>query len=229
MQVKKVLQKIIIICLLLSLQIPAMAKEKPIRVWRKTYEGGVIKFYAENKTYAPYNLRLSFKKLINLQPSRRLPLSTVINGKVKKQHVLTLRKIDRGRYSYSFKYRYSLGDPKAKHNKNYLYLIPFKHGTKHKVTQGYFGAFTHHGKSTYAIDFRMPIGTSVYAARPGLVVKVVEKHNIGGPEKRFAKYGNKVVVLHEDGSFASYVHFKQYGVIVREGDKVKKGQLIAGN
>ncbi len=49
----------------------------------------------------------------------------------------------------------------------YVYELPFKEGTGHKVVQGYGGRFSHTNKA--AIDFAMPVGTPVYAAREGTI------------------------------------------------------------
>jgi murein DD-endopeptidase MepM/ murein hydrolase activator NlpD len=72
----------------------------------------------------------------------------------------------------------------------------------------------------------MPAGTPIMAARDGIVIKIKENSNRGGSSKSYEKDGNKVSILHKDGSYAEYVHLQQNGALVNEGDAVKAGQQI---
>jgi murein DD-endopeptidase MepM/ murein hydrolase activator NlpD len=91
--------------------------------------------------------------------------------------------------------------------------------------QGYNGAFSH--KNENSIDFTMPEGTEVLAARDGIVVKVVINNSESCPREDCKKFNNYVTVMHSDGTFASYVHIKYNGTKLNVGDTVKKGDLIA--
>lgn len=105
----------------------------------------------------------------------------------------------------------------------YVYELPFKVGTGHKVVQGYGGRFSH--KNIAALDFGMPVGTPVHAAREGFVYSFKDNSNEGGP---FAKYGRKanyIIIKHNDGSFGCYWHLQKKGVVIKKG-AVAKGQLI---
>ena len=128
--------------------------------------------------------------------------------------------------SYSFKYRWIIGNKDAVHNDKYLYRLPYAKGTSHRVSQGFNGKETHKGHSQYAVDFAMPEGTKIYAARSGKVIKTKSNSNKGGFKKEFAKYGNYVTIVHNDGTIATYYHLKKNGVIVNVGDSVQRGQPI---
>ena len=119
------------------------------------------------------------------------------------------------------------GDPKAtKHDDNYLYILPFKKDKKYKVTQGFNGNFTHNSNhSRYAIDFQLEIGEPVHAAREGIVIKVEEEFTKAGG-KELLYEANRIIILHDDGTTASYVHLDYQGSLVEEGDEVARGQLI---
>src|SRR4051794_563567 len=69
---------------------------------------------------------------------------------------------------------------------SYEYELPFKKGTKHRVVQGYGGLFSH--RYIAAIDFEMPIGTPVCAARSGIIYSYRDDSDEGG---FFSKYKNK--------------------------------------
>lgn len=109
----------------------------------------------------------------------------------------------------------------------YPYAPPFKRGYRYKVIQGYNGSYTHRSlDSRYAIDFQMPIGDTICAARKGVVVKVEDKYSRGGRNKSFKPYANFILIYHEDGTVAQYVHLKHKGVFVKPGDLVEKEQAI---
>lgn len=110
------------------------------------------------------------------------------------------------------------------YDRNYAYDLPYKKGKFFKVIQGYDGNFTHY--NTNAIDFEMPEGTEVLAARDGIVVQVIQNNNKGCPSEKCAQYGNYISILHSDKTRAEYWHIKHKGSVVQVGNKVKKGDLI---
>lgn len=68
----------------------------------------------------------------------------------------------------------------------------------------------HHG-----LDIACPINTPIRAAQPGKVVKVAIQ----------PVFGRLVLLEHSDGTRTLYAHARK--VLVHEGQKVKKGQVIA--
>ena len=72
----------------------------------------------------------------------------------------------------------------------------------------------------------MPIGEKVCAARAGRVVRVKEDSKVGGPSAKYKGKDNHVVVLHEDGTLAYYVHLKYQGALVEEGQVIEEGALL---
>ena len=184
-------------------------------------------FYADNSHFIPYNVKIEFNSLVNLKPSVDIPYSCVVKPDSKKLFLFKLTVIDNKKtVKYSNFYKYSLGDPSAKHNDKYLYILPFEHGTKHRLAQGFHGKQTHSGENEYAVDFDMPEGTPVVAARDGIVAEIKKDSNIGGKGDYYADKGNFIRIYHDDGTFSNYVHLKQNGVIVNVGDEVKPGQII---
>nr|WP_231372786.1 M23 family metallopeptidase [Aureivirga sp. CE67] len=73
----------------------------------------------------------------------------------------------------------------------------------------------------------MPVGTEITAIRGGVVIEVVQKFNKTCPSKKCAKFNNYVIISHNDGTIAKYLHIKKGGARVKIGDEVKKGQLVA--
>ncbi len=108
-----------------------------------------------------------------------------------------------------------------------VYLLPYAAGNSFEVSQGYHGSFSHRGPDEYAIDWRMPVGTPVHAAREGIVVQSKDDMNEGGPERKFEKCANCLLIQHPDGTIGIYGHLMQGGNKVKVGDHVKAGDLIA--
>ncbi|MEZ4870774.1 MAG: M23 family metallopeptidase [Bdellovibrionales bacterium] len=103
------------------------------------------------------------------------------------------------------------------------YIFPFASGKRVTVSQGNCSSESHYGKSRYAYDFSVPLGTEIIASRAGEVITVVEHH----PDNDSSTEGNSIEIRHVDGSIAIYQHLKQNSAEVEEGDLVKQGDLIA--
>ena len=131
------------------------------------------------------------------------------------------------RFNTNFKVGYYYGHKSLINpDTDYQYRLPFQQGKKYRVSQG-FGGKSSHSKPTsfYAIDFQLDIGEPVHAAREGLVVQVIDWFTEHG-DKSFIKKANRIVVLHDDGTIASYVHLNYKGSFVTIGDRISKGQKI---
>ena len=114
---------------------------------------------------------------------------------------------------------------KLRDDTSYVYSLPYEPGKKHWIVQGYYGIFSHRDRA--ALDFVMPRGSKITAARDGVVTRVKEDGVKGGWNKKYRKEGNNVVIQHADGSRAGYWHLQHNGALVNLGDSVKKGQVIA--
>lgn len=106
-----------------------------------------------------------------------------------------------------------------RHDWRARYALPFALEMPRMLTQGVDGAFTHRDAMRYAFDWAMPEGTEVLAARGGIVAAVRDGHTEGGYDDRYRGKDNAVIVLHEDGTFAGYMH-------LRKGIPVQKGQTV---
>lgn len=103
------------------------------------------------------------------------------------------------------------------------YVLPYPVGESYRCFQGY-PPFNHAPLFRYAIDFAMPIGSLIAAARSG-VVEFVE--NRFQDSNTLLEQGNLVIIRHEDGTFARYVHLTHDGGLVRRGQRVERGDPIA--
>jgi murein DD-endopeptidase MepM/ murein hydrolase activator NlpD len=77
----------------------------------------------------------------------------------------------------------------------------------------------------FSLDFAMPSGTPVLAARDGLVLYLQDGFTEGRADPALLERANLVVVAHADGTMASYGHLSR-GLAVAVGDTVQEGQLL---
>lgn len=134
----------------------------------------------------------------------------------------------RSYFSVSAYYTSHLGTNGGKPDLHYEYALPFAPGRTLKISQAAHGPTHLAGSgSENAVDFEMPIGSSVCAAREGKVVGLQDSFAVGGPDPRLQNCANYVVVRHNDGSYAEYQHLKKNGVLVKLNESVSKNQPIA--
>lgn len=131
-------------------------------------------------------------------------------------------------FKYEWKYTWRIG-ARGGRTDGTVYVLPFQKGTSHVVAQGYGGSESHFAGTDkeFAIDFKMPVGTTVRAARAGQVIATKADSNIGGMDPAQFKYAaNYIMIRHSDGTYGSYQHLQQNGVLVRLGQMVSAGDAI---
>lgn len=201
----------------------AYSQTKAIEIFTERKETGAI-LYARNNEASPYSLALELD-MSNMSFSEDGNNVFVIPPNEQKFKLGEVTAEQGKRYKFAYKYRTTLGDVTKKHDASYVYDLPFPKGTGFKVFQGYNGNFSHRNENS--IDFTMPEGTPILAAREGKVVRVVQHHNQNCSSEACKEYNNVITILHDDGSFASYAHLKYNGSFVKVGDVIKKGDKIA--
>jgi hypothetical protein len=103
------------------------------------------------------------------------------------------------------------------------YVLPYPVGSTYYVSQANCSTGGHHGPYKYSYDFVMPIGTTVTAARAGVVAEIRMKFRNGQPGEGES---NWVKIRHADGTIAAYSHLTEHGTLVNIGDHVVAGQPI---
>ena len=195
-----------------------------LKTYTEKIENG-YEFLADNEEYCPVSVKVDLS-LNNMVSSKGNHKIFVIPAKTKGHVVTTLKMKKRGRYGYRSKTKFNYGNClKSSYDSAYVYDLPFKKEKMFKISQGYFGDRTHQDQR--ALDFSMPIGTDIYAAREGIVVKVIDFNVKTCYTKECAKFNNVILIYHNDGTFSSYAHIDTNSAKIKVGDKVDKGQLIA--
>jgi murein DD-endopeptidase MepM/ murein hydrolase activator NlpD len=132
---------------------------------------------------------------------------------------------DKASFQYSIKW--TVGRIDARHDDTELYAFPYASENAYRILQGYGSRFSHRDREEFAIDFDMPIGTAVHAARTGVVARIEESHSKGCWDDDCGQYANFIVVLHSDGTTGEYYHLNKDGALVDVGDRIERGQKIA--
>jgi murein DD-endopeptidase MepM/ murein hydrolase activator NlpD len=192
--------------------------------------GRSIQFTASNKFYAPVEVRLEFVEITGVSfPDPDQILRWVVDPR-SDQSLLSLEVLEEASApQIHYRFEYMPGDPTVSHQAGERYQAPFLSGLDFPITQAYPDSVTHQTlDSLYAVDIAMPIGTSVLAARDGVVFEVASDNFRGGLDQdRDEQAANIVRILHEDGTFSLYAHLNWNSIRVLPGDRVTAGQYIA--
>jgi murein DD-endopeptidase MepM/ murein hydrolase activator NlpD len=126
-------------------------------------------------------------------------------------------------------FQYLPGDPKAEHEPEQPYRLPYALSTSVRVSQAFPDTTTHtDAASRHAVDFVMPIGTDVFAAREGIVIEVASDFFESGTNLAVdGPRANVVRVLNDDGTMALYVHLNWNTIRVVPGQRVRRGEYLA--
>jgi murein DD-endopeptidase MepM/ murein hydrolase activator NlpD len=181
-------------------------------------------YLVTNMEPVPITVQLKFE-LNNLRANTNPDQLFVVPAFATDHKILELRPVRQDSYGYNVSARYTLGNQKRDdYDLDFVYHLPFARATSYRVSQGNNGRSTHRGKN--AIDFSMPVGTAIYAARGGTVVQIKDDSSLGCNKPKCLEYGNYIRILHDDGTIAEYTHLKVNGSTVQKGERVQADQHI---
>ena len=184
-------------------------------------EGEQVALLATNRQDFPITYSVRVRSDSKTNPRQRV--RGTLNGQ-QSEKLLVIADADEKAVRVSCSW--TIGDLDAAHDDEHLYRLPYAEGASYRVLQGFGSRFSHRGIEQYAVDFKMPVGTPVHAARGGVVARVVESHDKGCWEDGCGRYANFIVVMHSDGTTGEYYHLQKDGAAVEVGDRVTAGQWI---
>ncbi len=127
-----------------------------------------------------------------------------------------------------YEYQYLHGDPRARHEPTQPYRLPYALANRFRISQAFPDQITHTDRANiHAIDFEMPVGTNVFAAREGIVLDVASDYFEAGVDPGLVSQANLVRILHDDGTIALYAHLNWNSIRVAPGQRVARGEYIA--
>lgn len=183
--------------------------------------------YVVNQNQAPVEVRFSLTRRDNVDVPA-IPEQWIVPAKGTLKLAELQPRVAGAPMNYDYTMRWQLGDPRATPSASHVYLPPLPPQGVFSVSQGFGGSLSHNTPgSRYAVDIGMPIGTGIRAARAGSVVSVQDRHGPGGNSVAYRSRTNSVYILHDDGTFAVYAHLRQGSALVRPGQRVQAGQIIA--
>jgi murein DD-endopeptidase MepM/ murein hydrolase activator NlpD len=147
-----------------------------------------------------------------------------------RQTLVQAPRLPDARGALQFNWQGALGPPGAVHRPPGPYRVPFAVGSTFTVSQAYPTRVTHvTPESIYAVDFAVPDGTPVYAAREGTVINVRHDSFSGAPLPEMLDQANVILIEHDDGTIAVYAHLHWDSIRVRIGQHVPRGEYIANS
>ncbi len=206
----------------------ATLEEAEVRLYQHAADTGWV-LIAENTYFAPVQIGYELSQMQNLAPDTARRGTQVLPARSETE-LLTIARGDLTQSSsFEYQFQYIPGDPKATHRPERPYRLPFATASRFPVSQAYPDAITHSEPSSqHALDFVMPVGTGVYAARTGVVIEVASDFfrsgtdlNTDGPR------ANVVRVLHDDGTMSLYAHLNWNSIRVVPGQRVERGEYLA--
>jgi len=190
--------------------------------------GDTTHFYLTARNIMEATVQLDFDRLENATTAPSVPYVFSVDHPYDRHHLLVVKSKNSDPFNFHFNYIYKIGLPSALRSQDYLYSLPYAAPSQYKCSQSQGGKFSHKKGSheEFAVDFGMPEGTPILAARPGKVIAFRDDSTVGGPSRDNLDWENFVAVKHNDGTYALYVHLKQNGVLVKLGQTVNVGTPI---
>lgn len=199
-----------------TIQYKAPKSKYPSPTLLQQKEGSEYLLAVKNPMHAPLHL------LITKTSNSSLPREFIVGAN-------TDRVLHRGETPIgALSYRWVLGDPGAGADGTSTYLFPVAEKTPHLITQSFNGRFSHYERpNKFAVDIAMQVGTDIQAARAGTVFGVKDDYHMGGAKEYFLDKANYISILHDDGTYADYGHILLGSAMVKPGQRVAQGDIIA--
>ncbi len=185
-------------------------------------------WWFRNRSHGPLSVRIDLADAVNVVSEPELPGVFVLDGDSERE-LVTIGALDpRRSWRYQLRTETVPGRTGARHRPERPYRLPLPPDGEFLVGQAFGGEFSHNEPASYyAVDFSMPIGTPVHAAREGVVMDKARWFSRAGTHREYhGPRANFVRILHDDGSMAVYAHLDYNGVSVQPGQQVRRGQQI---
>lgn len=207
-----------------ELELERSLQAAEVRLYQRIVDGNVT-LVAENTYFAP--VQIAYQLVDGGDAAAEVPnFGDRVLPPRSRTGLLTLGP---GGTRTEYQFQYLPGDPGARHEPDGPYRLPFALAGRFTVSQAFPDRITHTDPSSeHAIDFVMPVGTGVYAARDGVVIEVASDYYRTGTDiARDGPRANLVRVLHDDGTMSLYAHLNWNSIRVVPGQRVARGEYLA--
>jgi len=199
-----------------------------VRLFQREDNAGLA-LIAKNTFYAPIQLAYRLSQLQNVASNAPRDGLTVLPPRSEVPVIEVGKAVPGQDISFQYEFQFLTGEPGAEHRPAQPYRLPFALSTTVPVSQAFPDTTTHGDPgSQYAIDFVMPVGTHVFAARDGVVIDVASGFFEHGTDLKVdGPRANLIRILHDDGTMALYGHLNWNTIRVVPGQQVARGEYIA--
>jgi murein DD-endopeptidase MepM/ murein hydrolase activator NlpD len=203
--------------------------EKPeVRLLQRSARTGVT-LVAQNTYFAPIQIAFRLQPVENVSADTPRTGLKVLPPRSETELVVVGKSALEVELRFDTEFEYLPGEPGAEHRPPQPYRLPYALSTAVRVSQAFPDQKTHQDPaSQQAVDFVMPVGTDVFAARDGVVIEVASDFFESGTNMEVdGPRANVVRVLHDDGTMALYVHLNWNTIRVVPGQRVRRGEYLA--
>ena len=203
--------------------------EKPeVRLYERSASTSVA-LIARSTYFGPVQIGYRLTPIENVSADTPRSGLAVLPPRSETELVVVGKTVENADLKFDSEFQYIPGEPGAEHRPEQPYRLPYALASSVRVSQAFPDAKTHtDSASRDAIDFVMPIGTDVFAARDGVVIEVASDFFESGTDARVdGPRANIVRVLHDDGTMALYVHLNWNTIRVVPGQRVSRGEYLA--
>ena len=209
-------------------QITRRFEPPEVRLFERSGNNGIA-LIAQNTYFAPVQVAYRVRPIENVSADTRRSGLTIVPARGQKELVVVGKSVEDVDLRFESEFQFIPGDPGAEHRPEQPYRLPYALSSAVRVSQAFPDTKTHADRaSQHAVDFVMPIGTNVFAARDGIVIEVASdffengtNYQVDGPR------ANVVRVLHDDGTMGLYVHLNWNTIRVVPGQRVRRGEYVA--
>lgn len=131
-----------------------------------------------------------------------------------------------GKGTLDISLQFSVGTPNSLSSDHSRLMVPFI--GRFMISQAFNGDYSHNlPGNRYAIDIAMPEGTPVVAAKSGTVLDMRDTYDGHSTNPADRGKTNYIRLLHADGTMTLYAHLKTKSGVVKPGQMVSAGQIMA--
>lgn len=202
--------------------------EQVIEISTERDKDGNYTFFADNNSFATHHVAIWFETISGFTVNASLPANRSIE---KGNHLIfKILKNEMGNqnFRYTYTYRRGTANPKIK---DIAYALPVAQGKQTKTLELTSIDESYRNKKApegyYSIGFTLNEGDTLFAARGGRVIRLIQSEEADLEGLTFSSDRNILEIEHPDGTIGQYSIFKKNGALVEVGDDVLMGTPLA--
>ena len=163
-------------------QIERRFERAEVRLLERGGSNGVA-LIAQNTYFAPVHIAYRIRPIENVSAGTRRSGLVVLPPRSETEIVVVGKSVEDVELRFESEFQFIPGEPGAEHRPELPYRLPYASSSAVRVSQAFPDTKTHTDPaSQHAVDFVMPIGTDVFAARDGVVIEVASDFFEGGTD-----------------------------------------------